>query len=528
METRLGHAFSDVRVHADAAGARAADSVSAEAFTVGREVAFAQGRFAPATPAGERLLRHELTHVVQQRAAARATELTVAPPDAREREARAGAPRSALATQAVQRQAKEGTTTFTERVSQVTTRADQPGIVRGEVERRELLPSGDATAGAITHVVWDQKACRISIPVKVALRSPTPDQLSTATTYGAKSASAAPDAKARMTFSRYITAVNEVLNGWYTAVLTCDGAPCAGREMPIAVEVTEDAANPDYTVAVIVDAGSDGRSFVDPGFSTFGGTVALVGSGGDVSWSTLAHEGGHMTLGHGDEYREKKLPDRPIERVRESDFSLMAGAADFTGWAVLHERHLQFVTAFLRSPLVAHDAAGKACGADLKEVKRPPKLDFSVTESIGYASLGGRSGGYLSLGVDAALLDRAREVRASLGVHGTMMASLDMPVQTAFLLGVRAGLERRWTPSSGGVIAGGYVEGGRGMFAATGASPFTAPYADVGGRLGYGFAATGGVLPSLMLDAGAGTTLNPNDPQQQRWFRAGLTGRLEF
>ena len=37
------------------------------AYTVGSDIAFAAGRFDPATPSGERLLAHELAHVVQQR-----------------------------------------------------------------------------------------------------------------------------------------------------------------------------------------------------------------------------------------------------------------------------------------------------------------------------------------------------------------------------------------------------------------------------------------------------------------------------
>ena len=62
----LGADFGDVRVHADAHSARAADTLGAKAFTVGRDVFFGPGRYAPATPEGRRLLAHELTHVVQQ------------------------------------------------------------------------------------------------------------------------------------------------------------------------------------------------------------------------------------------------------------------------------------------------------------------------------------------------------------------------------------------------------------------------------------------------------------------------------
>ncbi|HJQ31253.1 MAG TPA: DUF4157 domain-containing protein [Pyrinomonadaceae bacterium] len=68
MESRFGHDFSRVRVHTDKKAAESAREVGAQAYTVGRDIAFAPGRYAPETPSGLRLLAHELTHVVQQRA----------------------------------------------------------------------------------------------------------------------------------------------------------------------------------------------------------------------------------------------------------------------------------------------------------------------------------------------------------------------------------------------------------------------------------------------------------------------------
>lgn len=68
MESHLGHDFSQVRIHADAEAAQLADSIQALAFTAGQDVVFAANRYNPATSAGTRLLAHELTHVMQQRA----------------------------------------------------------------------------------------------------------------------------------------------------------------------------------------------------------------------------------------------------------------------------------------------------------------------------------------------------------------------------------------------------------------------------------------------------------------------------
>ena len=66
FEPRLGHDFSSVRVHADAAAAASARAVRAQAYTVGPDLVFAEGQYAPHGGAGRRLLAHELTHTVQQ------------------------------------------------------------------------------------------------------------------------------------------------------------------------------------------------------------------------------------------------------------------------------------------------------------------------------------------------------------------------------------------------------------------------------------------------------------------------------
>jgi hypothetical protein len=66
FEPRFGHDFSRVRVHADADAARGARAIRARAYTIGSDIAFAPGEYAPATTEGKRLLAHELAHVAQQ------------------------------------------------------------------------------------------------------------------------------------------------------------------------------------------------------------------------------------------------------------------------------------------------------------------------------------------------------------------------------------------------------------------------------------------------------------------------------
>jgi GH24 family phage-related lysozyme (muramidase) len=66
MESRFGHDFSQVRIHTDARADASAKAVNALAYTVGRDIVFAAGQYAPGTMSGKKLLAHELTHVLQQ------------------------------------------------------------------------------------------------------------------------------------------------------------------------------------------------------------------------------------------------------------------------------------------------------------------------------------------------------------------------------------------------------------------------------------------------------------------------------
>jgi hypothetical protein len=66
MEPRFGHDFSRVRIHADESAAKSAAAVEASAYTVGHDVVFGAGQYAPDTSRGRSLLAHELAHIVQQ------------------------------------------------------------------------------------------------------------------------------------------------------------------------------------------------------------------------------------------------------------------------------------------------------------------------------------------------------------------------------------------------------------------------------------------------------------------------------
>ncbi|MBZ5522160.1 MAG: DUF4157 domain-containing protein [Acidobacteriia bacterium] len=66
MEPRFGRDFSGVRIHTDSRAAESAHSVNALAYTVGHNIVFGAGQYTPQHPAGQRLIAHELAHVVQQ------------------------------------------------------------------------------------------------------------------------------------------------------------------------------------------------------------------------------------------------------------------------------------------------------------------------------------------------------------------------------------------------------------------------------------------------------------------------------
>jgi len=79
FEPRFGTDLSQVRVHMDSRAATTAHSIQARAFTVGSNIAFGAGQYAPEAHEGKQLLAHELTHVVQQNGLGRSPAARAAP-----------------------------------------------------------------------------------------------------------------------------------------------------------------------------------------------------------------------------------------------------------------------------------------------------------------------------------------------------------------------------------------------------------------------------------------------------------------
>ncbi|HSJ53337.1 MAG TPA: DUF4157 domain-containing protein [Anaerolineae bacterium] len=75
FEPRFGTGLASVRVHTGALAAESARAIDALAYTSGSHVVFDGGQYAPQTRQGQRLLAHELAHVLQQRDGAPVTTI---------------------------------------------------------------------------------------------------------------------------------------------------------------------------------------------------------------------------------------------------------------------------------------------------------------------------------------------------------------------------------------------------------------------------------------------------------------------
>ena len=548
MESRLGHDFSQVRVHTGAKAIESARAVDAQAYTVGKNIVFDAGTYVPHKPEGQRLLAHELAHVIQQKtSSAMLSPLTMeSSNDSLEHEAEAASMRvergEATGTMPLtpggprlSRQGRRGVpggSTFEDKVT--SAKANQQGVWEGTVKREESIPpekeggEREVIHRGEVHVRYDPNTCRVTIPVKVSFRQPTDADLGICPPYKEPGKGQPPtnkpldDRTFRAVADQYIKTVNERLNGWYSVRFNaCKGQPCTESDIPIQVEVTESDTDPDYTVTI---ANLEGRSCV----SLDNHLVILYASGGSLKRSTMAHEGGHMALGVGDEYRETEHPETAyVERIRESDWSLMADSEGFGRWALLHERHFSFVPTFLNDVMSRSGHPG--CKAELHELSRPTKIELRVSYSAGYAYYAGASGYQLGVGVDIGIpLNRLREWQLLIGAHGSLIGNLDLQSRSAFLVGLRVGFEHTRTPSSGGFRYGAFGEAGAGWFSSSLAAFQQGAYAEGGALLGYGFALSGGFFPYVQAEAAAGTRLDFNNPANERWFRAGLEAGFRF
>jgi hypothetical protein len=505
FEPRFGLDLADVRVHADARAGRAAEAISARAFTVGDDIGFAAGEFAPQHPEGRRLIAHELAHTVQQ-----------APFVARQEE-------DPFRPRRFPERGGGGTTDFEETVQIDPT---HPGPITGSVTRREIAPASETDpeeeihSGTVDEISFDP-SCVLTIPYRLSFQQ--------AASAGEDFCEIPPPATpvtpltaAEMTTigRNYVDDLNAGLNDWYAvSVSGCDDVqPCTDRNIPVRIEVTEDDTSPHRIITVVNRAGRGNAGTIcareyDSGFAT--------------------HEGGHQVLRLGDEYPEldpdllQQVPQwGRRERVR-TDLTQMGSHSRYGPFAQFHERHFRFAEVFL-------DAAyhGHGCTVRLVRLRAPPadvRLQFGIGATFAGAEGFLSAAALIGLGIP---LEPERRAMLEAGILGQLFVAAGR-YRHAYLLGVRLGLEGRTALPEWGFS--GTVFGSAGMLHRPEA------FGDEGTRLpertsGYGEAGVGVGFHTPLVDSVnlqiraevAGGAEIADDPEAMEWVRTGLTMGASF
>jgi hypothetical protein len=169
----MGDDFSDVRVHTDAESDQLNRTLKADAFTTGTDIFFRQGKYNPGSSEGQKLLAHELTHVVQQRGASSSSEMTVSSPDdASEKQA-----------SSVAEQVSAGPATAEASLGRQEAPEDEQALqMSASVEREAAMPEDEELQMSAS---VDKKSCRSSSQVTLCHRqSSRPPHRSAALTRG--------------------------------------------------------------------------------------------------------------------------------------------------------------------------------------------------------------------------------------------------------------------------------------------------------------------------------------------------------
>ena len=82
FSSRMGYDFSNVKVHTDKEAAQSAKNINAKAYTIGNHIVFNEGQFNTQSPEGQKLMAHELVHVMQQTGDQNESNLNRTPVDA--------------------------------------------------------------------------------------------------------------------------------------------------------------------------------------------------------------------------------------------------------------------------------------------------------------------------------------------------------------------------------------------------------------------------------------------------------------
>ncbi|NYF19448.1 hypothetical protein HDC36_000885 [Xanthomonas sp. JAI131] len=188
-EPRFGASLDHVRVHTDPDAAARAREIRADAYTHGADIVFAADRYAPGTDSGDRLLAHELAHVVQQTTPADAANAAGADPVG----IRGAAPAVARSVdQWLAGSVAVNSLSYTQLVAEIdelnqwinrqTATTDDLQrveealrLLRAEVNRRDTAAAGPRTPAA-RRTRGGARAARAPAPAAAASSEPLPDR----------------------------------------------------------------------------------------------------------------------------------------------------------------------------------------------------------------------------------------------------------------------------------------------------------------------------------------------------------------
>lgn len=263
FERRFGVPLGNVRLHHDEQAARVASALQARAFTLGNDIVFATGAYAPQTDEGKATLAHELTHVVQHRGAAGGAAAGLAGGSLpAEREAEANAARSEDAALEVRQRIPAGSVHF-QRVHMASGRfvGDLPGAENNLREEVLFVLNALAWINALPMVDYEVESSAVqsmpaatSVPVATipktiagitAAETPVIDKVSANQKLGLHLTGAV--GRAQPNAKRDVLALQDVLHGdWridnaayateHAAVVAAPGPPIADATIPKTLE----------------------------------------------------------------------------------------------------------------------------------------------------------------------------------------------------------------------------------------------------------------------------------------------------
>jgi hypothetical protein len=538
FEPRFGADFGRVRVHADAQAAESAREVNALAYTVGEDLVFGAGQYAPQASSGKKLLAHELTHAVQQ----------------------SGAPA-----------------------------ADAPKLQRACINDPECKPPtagalpGTAVKGSSTHfgesveqevkaeAAKEKKKTPADIRKELCNAMP-PDPGCTADGHGRR-ATAFETLFQPMAPTQFATITGVFVDrdipkdfGAYTWGCGFFTPPIAGGQCVFIPENLETEAAA-YNNGVKTVGGKDREDWLTDTLSTITHELEHARFGKDISKTDIG------TCKFGDVSHELSelaaiMSEFPIKYRATAEKSWSARRTALGNWfqykLTQPSKHGETVAGILKAIRCRCECKDvneyirrvtDFTTADWKEDERNYfhselrdakwKLDWPIESGtparevpwlfatpsyqFGYGNLGS-SGVSIGAGLDFGIpLDRLGEWQLLVGAQGRIISGLTGDTQLAYLLGLKVGFLKGPALGSGGWQYGAFGEIGGGSFTSGGQTE-SGKYAGGGVSLRYnpGLIGIGSLMPFAGAELFGGARIDVTDPQVQKIFSAGFVIGGEF